>query len=401
MKRKSALLAIILILILIISGCNLGGGRDGSPENPYLIQGESDLRHIGTGSYGLDDHYELTQTVRAEQINDWIPKGTADRPFNGVIEGNGNIIHVKEDIKQQEDTELGGLLGYIGEKGEVRNLIIKGNLKGGSEYTGMIAGINEGTIKNVRYGNRQVTGDPWGSGNVIGEKTTGGLVGKNLGTIEQCLVIEGQTRGNYTKDPENPGGVGGLVGYNEGIIKESVAAHTVYGKDNTGGLVGYDHGGTIEDSYSHMPVDVEGKAATNIGLFIGKSIDSTIKNSYTGGAIFDHSEGYINNFKKASKVGTFGGYISMDTTLEGCVRINNELDFDYDEKSPHLPTIGSEPDDDTIMQTGEKPAVEPEEIKELFHNIDSYDFEETWTFKQEDQFPRSPLLQWELDNLAE
>ncbi|MFW6386695.1 MAG: hypothetical protein ACOCZM_01855, partial [Bacillota bacterium] len=301
--KKTLLLIFILLLILSLAGCSSSTPRDGSKEYPYLVQGAGDLQNIGNGSWESNDHYTLESDVSINgEIDKYFPAGDTNNPFNGVIDGNGHTIYINGNINLDEESDYGGLLGYIGENGVVKNITIRGgNLFGGKKYTGLIAGVNEGKISNIRYGNRKKYGDTTGSAKVVGNKndraTVGTLVGWNKedGEITRTMVVVGETQGYYSKEQENSGGTGGLVGINEGLIRECFSAHTVKGEVNVGGLVGLNNDGIIKDSYTHKPVDVENaETPENIGLFVGKSMAGEIIRSYTGGGIGDGSDSYLN-----------------------------------------------------------------------------------------------------------
>ncbi|MCJ7778355.1 MAG: hypothetical protein MUP16_08590 [Sedimentisphaerales bacterium] len=99
-------------------------------------------------------------------------------------------------------------------------------------YVGLF-GMSSNTIKNVGLVNVNITGSYY----------VGGLVGYNYGII---------TNSSATGSVTGTIGVGGLVGTNSGAITNSYATGSVTGIDYyavVGGLVGWNDG-TIENSYS-------------------------------------------------------------------------------------------------------------------------------------------------------
>ena len=105
----------------------------------------------------------------------------------------------------------------------------------GVNNVGGLAGINTDAI---------VT-DSWSTARVEGTGTNaGGLVAFN----SQSRIRNSYARGEV----EGGGGVGGLVGTNNGSIRASYATGRVEGKTKVGGLVGDNSGGTVAASYWDM-----------------------------------------------------------------------------------------------------------------------------------------------------
>ncbi|MFP4662082.1 MAG: hypothetical protein ACLFPF_07825 [Halanaerobiales bacterium] len=370
MRLKKGLLFVLLygLLIFVLTGCSGGGGsdssvvfQDGSAEHPYLIAGAGDLRNIGIGSFELNKHYKLTgDIVIAEE---WDPIGTEENPFSGVFDGNGYII--RGDInRSNSDTPYVGLFDYIGPEGEVKNIKWGAQIYAGdSDYVGAIAGYNEGLIEKVTFnGNVESTGDYVGSiagyntgeiidvanqGQVYGGDFVGGLVGVNeglisigfhigevgrnpeveiqsnivggiaavnSGTIEKVSAINGTVYGKYSLDSNVDGGVGGIVGFNDGgTISECVSSITVNGKDNVGGMAGYSKGGTIINSYcvnsniskAHNG-DMEFAEYKNIGFFIGMAEDVLIENTYNQ---------HRSNLEDVENFGYYIGNLDEDSSI--------------------------------------------------------------------------------------
>ena len=77
---------------------------------------------------------------------DWIPIGTVEKPFTGIINGNGYTI---KNLKcKQGDQNYAGLFGYS--SGIIRNVRLEGVSVIGKDYTGGIAGYSEGILSGVK-----------------------------------------------------------------------------------------------------------------------------------------------------------------------------------------------------------------------------------------------------------
>jgi hypothetical protein len=78
------------------------------------------------------------------------------------------------------------------------------------------------------------------TGAVTGDMQIGGLVGDNDSYISNCYA---------TGSVSGKAGIGGLVGDNDSVISNSYAAGSVSGQVSIGGLVGYSDDGTVVGSY--------------------------------------------------------------------------------------------------------------------------------------------------------
>jgi filamentous hemagglutinin family protein len=152
-------------------------------------------------------------------------------------------------------------------------------------YTGATA-----AIRNVA-----LVGD-----SIIGASNVGGLVGYNLGVISNSYTIGnvsgtndvggvagsngGTISSSYTSgSASGTGNVGGLAGYNNGTVSNSYANGNATGSSNIGGLVGGNYGtATIINSYSSDSVS----GTNNLGGLVGRNdISSTINDSYANGSV--------------------------------------------------------------------------------------------------------------------
>ncbi len=189
----------------------------------------------------------------------WEPIGTAwINPFIGKFDGQNYIINGLY-INRAETDNL-GLFAFS--QGNIVNCILTGVDITGKDYIGGLVGVNIGTINNSYL-----------IVNILGNNYIGGFAGYSEGIIENSYSIVNLSGDNT---------VGGLVGINSaGIISKSYSKGNLIGTGgDTGGLVG-NHGGTIINSYSEA--DVLGNI--NTGGLVGMSIFSTIINSYSMGEV--------------------------------------------------------------------------------------------------------------------
>jgi len=127
----------------------------------------------------------------------------------------------------------------------------------------------EGVGSLVGY-NRGTVRNSYACGNVTGDLHVGSLVGVNGGTVSNSY-----SSGSVT----GRDGVGALVGKNEGTMSNSYSIGTVNGNDFVGGLAGKNEG-TVSNSYSIGTVNGNDFVGNLVGVNGG-----TVSNSYTSGTV--------------------------------------------------------------------------------------------------------------------
>ncbi len=123
--------------------------------------------------------------------------------FSGLFDGNGHTI---SGYNHEGTGYVQGLFRYIGKTGIVQNLTVGSDIiaAGDGYVTGIIAGVNDGIIKNCSA-----------KGSVKGDTATGGVAGINgtTGLITGCRNLAEVTGFYYT---------GGISGRNYGVVKSCV-----------------------------------------------------------------------------------------------------------------------------------------------------------------------------------
>ncbi len=197
----------------------------------------AELQKIGNDVvYPLDGRYILAQDIDAVETVDW-NDGAGFAPisdFNGTLDGNDyNIIGLT--INRPNTSNIGIFAAL---SGEIDNLGLVDATVTGDSYTGGLVGVNSGTINNCNV-----------AGVIKGGDYTGGLVGINSDTVKTSFAT--------SQILSNGWAVGGLVGENDGEILNSYATgavgSTILGYDqgtDVGGLVGWTDGGSIASSYA-------------------------------------------------------------------------------------------------------------------------------------------------------
>jgi len=287
--RVSWRIAMVLAsVVLSVAGAQAKyGGGSGTAEDPYQIWTAEQMNTIGAEPNDWDKHFKLMTDLdlSAYQGNTFHligyyaleNRGYGDQGFSGVFDGNGHAISnftYLADVNQpgfisRYGTEYPalsavGLFRYVWLGGEIKNLGLIDPLvepapscKGRVVRFGALVGeMDEGSIINC-----YVAG-----GRVAADSCVGGLVGDNhMGTISGCYTTcnvayaAGRPLWPWrTREVPLDARFGGLVGMNEGEIRNSYALGAVQGDWFVGGLVGGNatavRAGVIADCFAAGPV---------------------------------------------------------------------------------------------------------------------------------------------------
>ncbi len=197
-KTVSFILTFALTISSFVGGQLINKTYAAVPQTWIEITDAAGLAAIDedpTANYKLMSNITLT--------GNWTPLGT----FTGKLDGNGKVIR----NLTISDTTLAsaGLFSEVGAGAQIYNLGIEGaNITAGDD-TGILAGVNNGTIAKV-----------YAKGSVAGRDKVGGLVGDNAATIDNCYA-DAEVSGRDM--------LGGLVGANSDTVNQSYSASQVAG----------------------------------------------------------------------------------------------------------------------------------------------------------------------------
>lgn len=286
------LTAALLALVLAASAALPVFAADTAPTDTIYINSVSDLLAFAD-KCGFDQWSKGKTVILQEDLSledtEWAPVAS----FSGAFKGNGHTI---SDVSLVGAYSPAGFFGILEEGGSIQDLTIKGvvNPAGTQKTAGGLVGTNYGTIINCTF-----------SGAVHGEEEAGGLVGRNetSGTIDHS-TSRAMVSGAYA--------TGGIVGYNLGVI------------------TGCTNVGAVNSEYQESALDMEGLPATLLELVkkdMGDDLSNNISNvsSDTGG-IAGRSSGLILSSANAGDVGyahvgyNVGGIVGRtDGLISGCV----------------------------------------------------------------------------------
>ena len=181
---------------------------------------------------------------------EWTPIGTESQPYTGTFNGNNYTI---TGLTVNQTRNYVGLIGCIGSDGTVKNVKLENvNITGDGYFVGGVAGTNYGTIENC-----SVDGTLTNNRHYLG-----GVVGNNYGSIIGC-----SSSGTITGTSPNVGGIGGQsVG---GTIMACYSVANIKGRSSSGGVLGQTNRETVVIACYHAKGNVTGEQSRMIGGVIG------------------------------------------------------------------------------------------------------------------------------------
>ncbi len=290
MKRNiKSLISLCLSLLLLVSEAAPFCLAEEPVAKQVTVSSEADLRALRQrcrlDSWSLDTVVTLSSDIVLTKDFEPIPI------FSGRFEGNGHSIR---GLDVSGRTEHAGLFGILTESAEVTDLHVSGKVhpKGDVLYTGGIAALNRGTIRNCSF-----------SGSVTGNTATGGIAGLNEGTILSCTnsaSIDYRARKNVKLK------VGSLIASikENGVtaIIEAVTKGSVDVSDDcSGGIAGFNKGAVV--------------SSVNVGS-VGNRFLNEKRRNYNVGGIAGRNEGSLylcSNSGSVCGYGNVGGVVGIST----------------------------------------------------------------------------------------
>ena len=223
MKRLLTLVAMFLCCAAT-TFAQFSGSGSGTENDPYLVLNPIHLNQLRNFLNKEKVYFRLMADIDlAEFIEDeysqagWMPIGNNSSQFKGILDGNGKTISGL--TINRDNMDYVGLFGDT-QSATIKNLIIKGDVKGRNYVGGISGDLGMGSMTNCSF-----------EGTVIGNSRVGGLCGNaGDGTLTGCfskVVVTGT--GDY---------IGGFVGTRGKFVNCVASDVVVNGHDNVGGICG-------------------------------------------------------------------------------------------------------------------------------------------------------------------
>lgn len=226
-----------------------GGNSYAAETKTYSIATAEGLQAWNQAALN-DLSINCTLTSNIDLTGEWTPIGTESQPYTGTFDGNNYTI---TGLTVNQTRENVGLIGCIGSNGTVKNVKLENvNITGDGYFVGGVAGTNYGTIENC-----SVDGTLTNNRHYLG-----GVVGNNYGSIIGC-----SSSGTITGTSPNVGGIGGQsVG---GTIMACYSVANIKGWSRSGGVLGQTNRETVVIACYHAKGNVTGEQSRMIGGVIG------------------------------------------------------------------------------------------------------------------------------------
>lgn len=200
--------------------------------------------------------------------------------FGGTFDGNGFSV---SGIKITRNGENTGFFRKLESTAEVKNLSVKGRIVSDSGInTGGIAGVNNGTITNSAF-----------IGSISAEEKAGGIAGQNNGVIASCRA-EGVIAAKHM--------AGGITGENTGAVisSENLSSVNTSPNDDTLSLDDFSPGSLGVTERTADISDIGGIAGYSEGQIQNSVNKGTVGYAHVGyniGGIAGRQKGYISDCK--------------------------------------------------------------------------------------------------------
>jgi hypothetical protein len=248
-------------------------------STPMVINTRSDLLAV-LHNFNLAGHYVLGANIDATGIT-IPPIGSSSNPFTGTFDGNGHTIN---GLSVTDNGSYVGLFASIDTTGWVHDLGLT-NLSVSAPHgvdVGGLVGHNLGQIDNSF-----TTGNVSGMADSFGQIAIGGLAGFNDG-----IIFGSHSSATINSLGFSGGDLGGLSGVNTGPIVNSYATGSVSGVSPfsggayIGGLVGRETQGVNFITNSHAGGAVSGTGTSPfVGGLVGRLDHSAVAGSYATGVV--------------------------------------------------------------------------------------------------------------------
>ena len=274
------ILIAVFVLLPVFAAAQFADGS-GTEEEPWQIATVGQLQNVGQQEH-LSGHFILIADIDASETANWNegdgfePIGGYDNessstPFNGSFDGNGFTIN-NLTIDRSDESYI-GFFGVV-DNGSIRNVRLEQINITGDDNVGGLIGYREGGL---------VIGSCT-SGIVTGNNLVGGLIGGSFGDVHSSCSYADVSGNEY---------VGGLIGMHmEASVEESYASGHVTGQKFVGGLAGMS-GVMLHASYATGDVAGTSRVGGLVGGNNGALSDAEkciVSQSYSTGTVTGEEE---------------------------------------------------------------------------------------------------------------
>ena len=312
----------------------------GTSESPYMISTTIGLdllaKRVNSGALYSGTYFQLANDIEYSYAglgatdSNYTPIGNdpSGHFFSGHFDGGGHKI---SGIRIYSGDNSQGLFGYNTYDAEVKNVTLADARITGNDNTGGIVGQNGGTVENCH-----VLSDVTIHADQSYAFYHGGIVGENEGTVTGCTSAAAVTTADGLTGCED---YGGIVGGNYGGTVENCIylGGAIGGTKSVGAIAGYngsgrtvsnsyytstsitgkdDNGGNLGNADCAVGANYGGTVGTDVGLGYTLTLDEGITcDALTAGSYTVAKEGQEVTLGHNRTGYVFGGYESSDVTI--------------------------------------------------------------------------------------
>ena len=266
-----------------VSDANNWGGS-GTQADPFLITNTTKMNDLASlvngGKSYRGVYFRLDADLTYTGSNNYTPIGKPGYPFDGTFDGNGHSIS-GIDISTAGTTDADsykGIFGQVGDYGTVRNLTLSNSTIDAYNHTGGIVGYNWGTIENCHVSSTVTIHSHLG-----GSHGQGGIVGTNSNYVYGCTSAANITMSDGLSSVTGRGGIAGENSFHSSVGYSNSISNCLYLGDNVQGTSDY---GTIigdvsADLISSYPIYCYYTLQTSGLHALGGSDYGTCQEAYT------------------------------------------------------------------------------------------------------------------------
>ena len=338
-------------------GKSISLSGNGTKSSPYLINNQEELAAI---NYDLNAFYKLNKDIEID--GEWVPIGTDEKPFNGVLDGNNHTI----SNLRNEGSLYGGLFGVVSNEKDINaNVAIKKlKIKNFDIDAVSYAGAIVAKIKNVREGSYPIM-----FSNIY-------IYNSKISSINGVI-----------------GSVVGQIDNDEGL--PTVRFDNIFSNAT---LIDGSYSGGIIGLTDYTPVDLQ------YIQYIGDIITTNNKDGYNHGTILNYPD--FSGIEPGNTSNMNTGFLIMDSISNGLIIGKEYLythisNFGFDEPNYNLSTTAYLKRNSDIYNydlsldetyTVFNSIIDMKDINKYNWEIDDF----YWQFKTIDGISRIPIL-WKVD----
>lgn len=212
--------------ITLNEGYNTESSLNGLKKYTLLYNNENDNEYVSKMSELLG--YSGTIIPDKDSVHEWLTIGRDNSAFSGIFLGNHHTIYGLYIDSKENNYQ--GFFGKCSEKSRIVDLNIEAATVIGHKYTGIIAGMTEGSIDNCSV-----------NSGVLASASYGGGIAGNAKLIANSSVLNGFVNCTTSSDGNaeyiNFGGIVGSCNYLINSYATSVFGY-IDNAHNVGGLAG-------------------------------------------------------------------------------------------------------------------------------------------------------------------